>query len=167
VISNSCTRDQILVILCFKIFVHLKFVVMAGGVNKVILIGNLGRDPEIQNFENSLKKATFSIATTESYKAKDGNRVDHVEWHRIVLWRGLAEVAEKYLRKGNQVYIEGRLRTRQWEDKEGVTKYTTEIEGLNMTMLGGRRDQEPVNNPPATAETVEITEEKDGDDLPF
>ena len=140
---------------------------MAGGVNKVILIGNLGRDPEIQNFDNGLRKATFSIATTESYRGKDGNRVDHVEWHRIVLWRGLAEIAEKYLKKGNQIYLEGRLRTRQWEDKEGVTKYTTEIEGINMTMLGGRRDQGAGNNTPVTESTVEITEEKDGDDLPF
>jgi len=134
----------------------------------VILVGNLGRDPEIQNFENGLKKATFSLATTETYRAKDGNREQHTEWHRIALWRGLAEIAEKYLHKGNQIYLEGRIRTRQWEDKDGNTRYTTEIEGLNMTMLGGRRDKGAESSDEQVVEDqeVEITESQE-DDLPF
>ncbi len=137
-------------------------------VNKVILIGNLGKDPEVKHLESGAVVASFSIATSESYKDKNtGERVSTTEWHNITLWRGLAEVAEKYLRKGSQIYLEGRLRTRHWEDKEGVTKYTTEIEAINMTMLGGRRDQGAGNSTPVTENTVEITEEKDGDDLPF
>lgn len=108
------------------------------GVNKVILVGNLGRDPEVRHLENGAAVASFSIATTESYKDRNtGERRDQTEWHNIVLWRGLAEIAEKYLRKGDSVYIEGKLRTRSWE-KDGITRYTTEIVGDNMTMLGSR-----------------------------
>lgn len=110
------------------------------GVNKAILIGNLGADPEVRSLESGVKVASIRLATTETFKDREGNRSEHTEWHNIVLWRGLAEVAEKYLRKGNSVYIEGRIRTRQWEDKEGNTRYTTEIIADNMTMLGGRRD---------------------------
>jgi single-strand DNA-binding protein len=108
------------------------------GVNKVILVGNLGKDPEVRYLENGAAVANFPIATSESYKDKNGNRVDQTEWHNIVLWRGLAEVAEKYLKKGNQVYIEGKIRTRSWDDKDGNKRYTTEIVGDQMTMLGGR-----------------------------
>ena len=105
------------------------------GINKAILIGNLGRDPEVRVIENDRKVAKFSIATSESWKDKTtGERVDKTEWHNIVLWRGLADVAEKYLKKGDKVYIEGRIRTRSYE-KDGVTKYFTEIVGDNMTML--------------------------------
>lgn len=105
------------------------------GVNKVILIGNLGRDPEVRVIENDRKVAKFSMATTESWNDKTtGERVDKTEWHNIVLWRGLADVAEKYLKKGDKVYIEGKIRTRSYE-KDGVTKYFTEIVGDNMTML--------------------------------
>lgn len=107
------------------------------GVNKVILIGNLGRDPEVRHLESGASVASFSIATTESYKDRNtGERRDVTEWHNIVLWRGLADIAEKYLKKGSTVYIEGKLRTRSWE-KDGVTRYTTEVVGDNMTMLGG------------------------------
>lgn len=110
------------------------------GVNKVILVGNLGKDPEVRHLENGAAVANFSIATTETYKDRTtGERKDQTEWHNIVLWRGLAEVAEKYLKKGSQVYVEGKLRTRSWE-KDGITRYTTEIVGDNMTMLGGRGD---------------------------
>ena len=113
------------------------------GVNKVILIGNLGRDPEVRYTESKIPVASFSIATTETYKDRNtGDRKDITEWHNIVLWRGLAEIAEKYLRKGSQVYIEGKLRTRSWE-KDGVTRYTTEIVADNMTMLGGRSSEAP------------------------
>lgn len=144
---------------------------MANGVNKVILIGNLGRDPQVMTFDNGVKKASFSIATTETYKSREGTREEIVEWHNIVLWRGLAEVAEKYLQKGNQIYLEGRIRTRQYEDKEGNTRYITEIEGQNMTMLGGRRDQVPeMNQAPADeVESNNSTEDLNtsDDDLPF
>ena len=111
---------------------------MAGGVNKVILIGNLGRDPEVRYLEGGVAVANFPIATSETYRDRNsGERITQTEWHNIVLWRGLAEVAEKYLRKGNQVYIEGKLRTRSWDDQNGNTRYTTEVVADNMTMLGG------------------------------
>ena len=111
---------------------------MAGGVNKVILIGNLGRDPEVRYLEGGVAVANFPIATSETYRDRNsGERITQTEWHSIVLWRGLAEVAEKYLRKGNQVYIEGKLRTRSWDDQNGNTRYTTEVVADNMTMLGG------------------------------
>ena len=108
------------------------------GVNKVILIGNLGKDPEVKYLDTGVAVANFSLATTENYKNKQGERVSQTEWHNIVLWRGLAEVAEKYIKKGSSVYIEGKIRTRKWEDKEGVTRYSTEILGDNMTMLSGK-----------------------------
>ena len=141
------------------------------GVNKVILIGNLGKDPEIRALDNGVKVARFSIATTESYKDRNtGQRVDQTEWHNIVLWRGLAEVAEKYLRKGNQVYLEGKLQTRSYQDKEGITKYSTEIIGQNMTMLGAKTSSgtaEPgtPNIENTQSEPVNLPEETD--DLPF
>jgi single-strand DNA-binding protein len=108
---------------------------MANGVNKVILIGNLGKDPEVTRLESGVKKAVFSLATTEVYRNKEGEKVNHTEWHNIVLWRGLAEVAENYLKKGNTVFIEGRIRKREYEDKDGVKRYITDILGDNMTML--------------------------------
>lgn len=110
---------------------------MANGVNKVILIGNLGADPEIKNFDSGTVLARIRIATTETYRDRDGNRQDRTEWHNVVLWQRLAEIAEKYLKKGDQVYIEGSLRTRSY-DQEGVTKYVTEVIGNSMTMLGSR-----------------------------
>ncbi|CAN5815385.1 single-stranded DNA-binding protein [soil metagenome] len=110
------------------------------GINKAILVGNLGRDPEIRTLEGGVTVARFTLATSESYKDKTGQRVEKTEWHNIVLWRGLAEVAEKYLKKGQQVYIEGKITNRSYQDKEGVQKYFTEIVADNMTMLGGRGD---------------------------
>lgn len=108
------------------------------GVNKVILVGRLGKDPEVRNLENGVSVANFTMATSESYKDRTtGEKKEVTEWHNIVLWRGLAEVSQKYLHKGDLVYIEGKLRTRSWE-KEGVTRYTTEIVADNMTMLGSR-----------------------------
>lgn len=143
---------------------------MANGINKVILIGNLGRDPEIQRPDSGVKRATFTIATTESYKNKDGQKVDHTEWHNIVLWRGLADVAESYLKKGNTVYIEGRIRKREYDDKDGVKRYITEIIGDNLTMLGGpRREGSGDDYAPSKAETTESVAETpvQEDDLPF
>ncbi len=104
------------------------------GVNKVILVGRLGKDPEIRTFENNVKKASFTLATSEYYKDKNGNRVEQTEWHNIICWRSLAENAEKYLNKGKMIYLEGKLRTRSWEDN-GVKKYTTEIEASTFTIL--------------------------------
>jgi single-strand DNA-binding protein len=105
------------------------------GVNKVILIGRLGKDPEVRNLDNGAVVANFSIATSESYKDRTtGEKKEVTEWHNIVLWRGLAEIAQKYLHKGDMVFIEGKLRTRSWE-KDGITRYTTEVVADNMTML--------------------------------
>ncbi len=140
------------------------------GVNKAILIGNLGKDPEIRNLESGVKLARFSMATTETYRDKEGNRVDQTEWHNIVLWRGLAEVAEKYLKKGNSIYLEGRIRTRQWDDENGNKRYTTEIQGDNMVMLGGRRDQgngRPIETQNTEAAKTDPDETSKEDDLPF
>lgn len=142
------------------------------GVNKVILIGNLGKDPEVRHLENGATVANFPLATTESYKNKEGNKVEQTEWHNIVLWRGLAEIAEKYLRKGQSVYIEGKLKTRSWEDKDGNKRYTTEIIGDNMTMLGGRKDSTTETHTETTptykeAAVAEVTTAGTADDLPF
>lgn len=146
------------------------------GVNKVILVGNLGKDPEVRHLENGAAVANFSIATSETYKDKNGERQTQTEWHNIVLWRGLAEIAEKYLRKGNQVYIEGKLRTRSWDDKDGVTRYTTEVVGDNMTMLGSKGDgsTDGNNNQKSSSDTTtytqsetQIEEADESDDLPF
>ncbi|MCC6369448.1 MAG: single-stranded DNA-binding protein [Bacteroidia bacterium] len=118
------------------------------GVNKVILVGNLGRDPELRYLEGNIARVGFSLATTEVYKDKNGARAEHVEWHNIVLWRNLAENAEKLLKKGAQVYIEGKLQTRQWTDKDGNKKNVTEIIGENFVILG-RKDPNP--QPPANS----------------
>lgn len=108
------------------------------GVNRVILIGNLGKDPDVQYLEGNIGVAKFSLATTETYKDRGGKLVSQTEWHTVVLWRGLAELSQKYLHKGSLVYIEGRLRTRSWEDKEGNKKFATEVVGDNLIMLDKR-----------------------------
>ena len=111
------------------------------GINKVILVGNLGKDPETFTFEGGAKKVSFSLATTEQYKDSKGEKQKITEWHNIVCWRGLADIAEQFLRKGMQVYIEGKIRTRSWEDN-GAKKYITEIVADNFQMLGSRTDNE-------------------------
>ncbi|RZK41269.1 MAG: single-stranded DNA-binding protein [Pedobacter sp.] len=111
------------------------------GINKVILVGHLGKDPEVRHLEGGVTVASFPLATSETFN-KDGKRVEQTEWHNIVLWRGLAEVASKYLQKGKLVYIEGKLRTRSFEDKEKVKKYVTEVVAENFTMLGRKSDFE-------------------------
>ncbi len=146
---------------------------MANGVNKVILVGHLGKDPEVQNFENGLKKANFSLATTDNFKNKEG--VQHTEWHNIVVWSKLAEIAEKWLKKGSLIFLEGRIRTRQWEDKEGNKRYTTEILGDNFQMLGsgsggqkgqGTGEYESGGNTEVSNEgSVDLAPQED--DLPF
>ena len=110
------------------------------GVNRVMLIGNLGKDPDIQNLEGNIAVAKFPLATTETFKDRSGKLISQTEWHTVVLWRGLAELASKYLHKGSLVYIEGRLRTRSWEDKEGNRKFATEVVGDNLIMLDKRMD---------------------------
>jgi single-strand DNA-binding protein len=105
------------------------------GLNKVMLIGNLGKTPEVRNLENNVKVAHFSLATTETYKDEKGETHSNTEWHNIVLWRNLADLAEKYLTKGSTIYLEGKLKTRSYQDKNGITKYVTEIIGDKIIML--------------------------------
>jgi single-strand DNA-binding protein len=133
------------------------------GVNRVILIGNLGKDPEIRHLENGRARATFTLATNEIYKNKEGEKVTHTDWHNIVLWTPLAEIAEKYLTKGKQVYIEGKLTNRSYTDKEGQAKYITEIVGQNLVLLGSK---EGSISDIREKDTFAV-EEETGDDLPF
>ena len=143
------------------------------GVNKVILVGRLGKDPEVRNLENGATVANFTVATSESSKDKTtGEKKEVTEWHNIVLWRGLAEIAQKYLHKGDMIYIEGKLRTRSWE-KEGVTRYTTEVIADNMTMLSTKGSSSSSNagySPvESTADSYRAHAPVDNstDDLPF
>ncbi len=108
------------------------------GVNKVILLGNLGKDPEVRVFEGGTKKASFTLATGETFLDKNGQRQDRTEWHNVVFWGNIVDVIEKYLKKGSQLYLEGRITTRSYDDKEGQKRYITEIVGSNMTLLGGK-----------------------------
>jgi single-strand DNA-binding protein len=144
------------------------------GVNKVILVGRLGKDPEVRNLENGAAVANFTMATSETYKDRvTGEKKEITDWHNIVLWRGLAEIAQKYLHKGDMVYIEGKMRTRSWE-KEGVTRYTTEVIADNMTMLstqrsGGGGSSSSEGGYSGTAKSQEsYSQDASGtDDLPF
>ncbi len=149
---------------------------MAGSVNKVILIGNLGKDPEVRHLENGAVVANFSIATSESYTDRDtGQKVENTDWHNSVVWRRLAEVVEKYVRKGHKVYVEGKLKTRSWQDKEGSTRYTTEVVADEMTMLtrpdatANPTPQNPYDSAgtPEPPSKVDDIIQKDKDDLPF
>lgn len=145
------------------------------GINKVILVGNLGGDPELRYTGGGTAVCNFTIATNESYKDSDGNQVDKTEWHRIVTWGRLAEICGEYLKKGRQVYIEGSLQTRQWEDKDGNTRYTTEVKAREMQMLGSRDGSEgnfgPSNSQsqsqPAGAAAGNGSSFGPDDDLPF
>lgn len=147
-------------------------------VNKVILVGNVGKDPEVRHLDSGVAVANFPLATSESYNAKNGERVTNTEWHNIVLWRGLAEVAEKYVTKGRQLYIEGKIRTRSYDDKDGNKRYITEIYGDQMQMLGTRADNQGSPEQGGAAQNAAATstpqvsepdiEEPEGDeDLPF
>jgi single-strand DNA-binding protein len=135
------------------------------GVNKVILIGRLGADPEVRYTSNGTPVTTFRIATTETWTNKDGVREERTEWHRIVAWRKLGEICGEYLSKGKQVYIEGRLQTREWEDRDGIKRRTTEIIAQNMQMLGGVEESSKVSEtePPP----LEISAMDDEEDIPF
>lgn len=138
------------------------------GVNKVILIGNVGKDPEVRYLEGGVAVARFPLATTEVFKNKEGQKVEQTEWHNIVMWRGLAEIAEKWVRKGKQLYIEGKIKTRSYGD-ENNKKWFTEVIADNMTMLGGPKSEESGTKIPETlvAETPMPTVEESGNDLPF
>jgi len=142
------------------------------GINKVILIGNLGKDPEVRHLEGGASVAHFTLATNEYYKDKQGTRVERTEWHSIAAWRGLAEMAEKYLKKGQQVYVEGKIRTRQYQDKDNQTRYITEIIADEITMLGSRPQatdgQSAQSNGAAAPEAPQtFRQEPELDQLPF
>lgn len=156
------------------------------GVNKVILVGHLGSDPEVKYFDGGSVVAKFNIATSEAYNDKNGQRVEQTEWHKIELWDNLAKIAEQYLKKGNQVYVEGRIRTETWQDKEGIQRSGTKIRANSMTLLGSRQgggggaDNEnaaapvmaatpPRPAPPRAPEPAPFPTETSGDtdDLPF
>lgn len=145
-------------------------------VNKVILIGNVGADPEVRYLDGGIPVANLRLATSERYKNRNGENVEQTEWHNIVLWRGLAEVVEKYVKKGMRLYIEGRIRTRSWDDQNGVKRYTTEIYADNMQMLS-RADSDtgtrssgtytPPAPPVPPAQPANPMPMDDPDDLPF
>jgi single-strand DNA-binding protein len=149
---------------------------MAGSVNKAIIIGNLGKDPEVRMLENGVKLARFTVATSEAYVDKSTNEKREItDWHNIVVWRGLADVAENYLKKGMKVYIEGKIKSRQYQDETGATRYTTEIVADNFTMLSPREQQSssnPYNQKPATTSPSQplpqdVIQQEEDDDLPF
>jgi len=150
---------------------------MARGVNKVILVGNLGKDPEVRYMPNGNAVANITLATTESWKDKQsGEQQEKTEWHRIVMFRRLGEIAGEYLKKGSQVYIEGKLQTRKWQDNSGNDRYTTEIVANEMQMLGGRGgggsagfsgDSAPAQSAPAPAPAPAAAGGDFDDDIPF
>jgi single-strand DNA-binding protein len=140
------------------------------GVNKVILVGNLGADPQIRYTPQGTAVANFSLATTERFTNKNGERESRTEWHRIVAWGRLAEICNEYLKKGKQIYIEGRIQTRQWDDKDGNKKFTVEIIAQNMVMLGRAGDAGDVSAQEFQADeeaTQEAAAAGNEDDLPF
>ena len=161
-------------IINIKFTVQKKIYIMAGSLNKVLLIGRLGNDPEIKQMQNGKSVARLSVATSESWKDKNsGERRDKTEWHRVVIFNeGLVRIAEQYLKKGSKVYLEGQLQTRKWEDKDGIEKYTTEVVlqnfNGNLTMLGGRSDNSvsDFSSNEGQNNTTSISTDMD-DDIPF
>lgn len=138
------------------------------GVNKVILVGNLGRDPEIRYTRDGTAVANLNLATSESWNDANGQRQERTEWHRVVAWGRLAEIAKEYLGKGRQVYVEGKLQTRSWEDKDGHKRYTTEIKADQMVMLGGRSEGgRSETGPPEPEEYSRQPFEATEEDVPF
>jgi len=142
-----------------------------GSVNKVILIGNLGRDPEVRYTQGGAPVANFTLATNESWTDKSGSRQERTEWHRVVVWGKTAEIVREHLTKGKQVYVEGSLQTRQWDDKEGNKRSTTEVKALRVVLLGrpdGGGDMRGSSAPPAMdAGSDESQAPPEGDDIPF
>lgn len=156
---------------------------MAGTLNKVMLIGNLGKDPEILHFENGGSLVKFPLATSETYTNREGQRVTNTEWHNVVInAKGLVEVAHKYLKRGHKVYLEGRIKTRKWQDQTGADRYTTEIQANQMTMLTSRAESEGMSSEQGTVysqpnygntapsdpqPTAAASNSQEEDDLPF
>ncbi len=149
---------------------------MAGSVNRVTLIGHVGSDPEVRYLEGGTTVARFSIATSESYTNKNGEKVEQTEWHRIELWERLAQIAEKYLKKGNSVYIEGRIRSEKWTDKDGMERTGITIRANNMTLLGGNpqsgggeayQPAAAAAAPGSVAPRASYVDSTNEDDLPF
>lgn len=140
-------------------------------INKVTLLGRVGKDPEVRHFENNGAVCNFSLATNRSYRNKNDEKVDETEWHNLVIWkRGLVTVAEKYVKKGTLLYVEGRLATRSWDDQNGNKKYTTEIIVESFQMLGGKNDNAaPASAPAASTPAAPAADSgtDDADDLPF
>jgi single-strand DNA-binding protein len=142
-------------------------------VNKVILVGHVGQDPEVRYLDNNTPVCTIRMATSDVYKNKNGERVTTTEWHSVVLWRGLAEVAEKYVKKGSQIYIEGKLRTRSWDDKDKNKRYTTEIVADVMQLLGKRSDEQGQaphtlsQSEQSAPDKMQVDEPDINNDLPF
>ncbi len=142
-------------------------------INKVILVGNVGKDPEVRHLQNGTPVATFSLATTETYKDKSGNRVSNTEWHNIVAWRGLADITEKFIKKGHPLYIEGKITNRSYDAQDGSKRYITEIVANEIKMLSSKQSNgQPENYTPAQAnvqESPSLVEEPplETDDLPF
>ncbi|MFC5626840.1 single-stranded DNA-binding protein [Algoriphagus winogradskyi] len=153
------------------------------GVNKVILVGNLGSDPEVKYLEGDNAVANLSIATTEAYKNRNGERVEQTEWHDLEMWGAQAKIAEQYLKKGSQIYVEGKLKTDKWQDEQGQNRYRTKIRVLSFTMLGAKPDgamggntnapqqsnqQRPASAAPTSApKAQEMVSDTEDDDLPF
>ncbi|GAB2494858.1 single-stranded DNA-binding protein [Algoriphagus taiwanensis] len=147
------------------------------GVNKVILIGNLGADPEVKYLEGDKVVANISLATTEAYKDRNGNRVEQTEWHDLELWDQQAKIAEQYLKKGSQIYVEGKIKSDKWQDEQGQNRKKIRIRVLNFTMLGGRPEgggmpqsnemSSPASTPTRSAQPAPEMKEIEDDDLPF
>lgn len=142
-------------------------------LNKAMIIGRLGQDPDVRYTQSNTAVANLSVATSERYKDKQGEWKENTEWHKVVAWGRLAEICQEYLKKGSQVYIEGPIQTRKWEDKDGQTRYTTEIKALTMTMLDSKGDSGEVPKKPDSSQpvssSVDLNEDFDDidDDLPF
>ncbi len=150
-------------------------------LNKVMLIGNVGKDPEVRHLESGVSVTTLTLATTERYKDRNGEMKEQTEWHNVVLWRGLADIAERFVRKGSQIYIEGKIRSRSWEDQSGQKKYTTEIVADAMQLLGRKSEtaassqsapsrntgQSPWQNQQQGNDITPDFDQQDVDDLPI
>lgn len=148
-------------------------------INKAILVGNVGKDPEVRHLDNNVSVANFTLATSESYTNKNGEKITNTEWHNIVCWRGLATLAENYIRKGRQLYIEGRIRTRSYDAQDGSKRYMTEIYADTVQLLGRKDDNQAPAGDFSKADSSQATNEvqpesnnnvqnnEEGDDLPF
>ena len=140
---------------------------MKYGINKATLVGNVGDEPKVNEKEGEVLFVTFPFATSDTYKDKEGNEVTTTQWHRVKAWRKGAELIRQYVRKGDSLYIEGKIKTRSWDDKDGVKRYTTEILGDNLTMLGSRRDSDEDTPSPMEDDAPDSDAGEEKDDLPF